>query len=153
MGIFDSLRPAPQSHPEFGPLEYARGHWHGTVALDDARIALHLPGSRSGPDPDGLEIAKLAPRWWAAVKSAVVSELFDHYSAGREGGLDELPGMAAATDVWTHVAISSVQVKPYRSIDELQVALRAAWDEEHTLGALIRGGTLVELNGSILEPR
>ena len=31
--------------------------------------------------------------------------------------------------------------------------MRAAWDEEHTLGALIRQGELVELNGSILEPR
>ena len=153
MGLFDSLRPAPRSHPEFGNLEYARGHWHGTIALDGQRIALHLPGSRSGPDSEGLQTAEQAPRWWALVKRAVEADLFDHYSTGREGGIDDVAGLAAAGDVWTHVKISSLQVKPNRALNEIQVAIRAAWDDEHTLGALIRDGALVELNGSILEPR
>jgi len=56
-------------------------------------------------------------------------------------------------DVWRHAAPTSVEIKPFRSIREVQVAIRAAWDEEHTLGALIRDARLVELNGSILEPR
>ena len=31
-------------------------------------------------------------------------------------------------------------------------AQEVAWDEEHTLGARIRDGRLVELNGSVLRP-
>ena len=34
----------------------------------------------------------------------------------------------------------------------VELGYRVAWDEEHTLGARIRDGRLVELNGSVLEP-
>ena len=70
------------------------------------------------------------------------------YSGGRWRGT-----IGTSGDLWTHVTLSSVEIKPYRSINELQVALRTAWDDEHTLGALVRDAELVELNGSILEPR
>jgi hypothetical protein len=153
MGIFDSLRPAAQEHPEFGQLEHRRGHWHGRTTLDGKSLALHLPGSRSGPDPAGLEVAARAPSWWAAVKDQVARELFEHYDAGREEGPSDLPGVSGPDDVWAHVELSSVQVKPFHSLNEIQVAIRASWDDEHTLGALLRDGGLVELNGSILEPR
>jgi hypothetical protein len=80
-------------------------------------------------------------------------ELYEHYRAGSDGGAVNLPHLATATDVWGRVMLSSVEIKPYRSLEEFQVAIRAEWDDEHTLGALIRGETFVELNGSILEPR
>ena len=34
----------------------------------------------------------------------------------------------------------------------IQLAYRVSWDDDHTLGACLRDGRLIELNGSILEP-
>jgi hypothetical protein len=154
MGLFDFLRPPPQSHPELGPLSYRGGHWHGVVALDGAaRLPLHLPGPRSGPSPEALRLAGQASAWWAEVRERVTAELYAHYTAGRDGGLAAIPGVTEPSAVWSEVTLSSVQLAPYGSPREMQVALRVTWDEEHTLGALLRDGELVELNGSILEPR
>ena len=154
MGLFDFLRPPPQQHAELGPLEYKGGRWRGTIALEkEARVPIFIPGSRAGPHPEGLQLAELATAWWTQARPEVERELYDHYDAGRDDptvGSFELrnPG-----DVWAHATPTSVEIKPYRSLEELQVAIRVAWDEEHTLGALIRDAKLVGLNGSILEPR
>lgn len=40
----------------------------------------------------------------------------------------------------------------WRGTLRLEIGLRVAWDEEHTLGARLRDGRLIELNGSVLEP-
>jgi hypothetical protein len=83
----------------------------------------------------------------------VEAELFEHYEAYRDAAVPGVPQLSSPSEVWPHVILSSVQVRPYNAPDELQVALGVAWDDEHTLGALIRDGRLTELNGSILEPR
>ena len=155
MGILDFLRaPPPRQHPQLGSLQYSRGRWRGSIdLLGGARIPVSLPGPRGGPLPEGLRLAERAPDWWARVRPAVEKELYEHYTAGRDGGVADLPDIASSGDVWTHVTLSSVEIQPHRSLDELQVAIRAAWDDEHTLGALVRDASLVELNGSILEPR
>ena len=154
MGLLDFLRPQPQSHAELGPLEYRGGRWRGSIALaKDARIPLFIPGSRAGPDPDALRVAEETLAWWTQVRPEVERELFEHYDNGRDETTTEAIEPRGPEDVWRHAAPTSVEIKPFRSIREVQVAIRAAWDEEHTLGALIRDARLVELNGSILEPR
>jgi len=154
MGLIDFLRPQARPHAELGPFVYRRGRWRGTITLDGgAPIPLFLPGSRSGPDSEGIEIAEQASSWWTQSRPAVERELFDHYGAGRDDATDDTLPLGGAGDVWAHVVLSSVEIRPHRSLRELQVAMRVAWDEEHTLGALIRDARLVELNGSILEPR
>jgi hypothetical protein len=115
-------------------------------------VALHLPGTRGGPDAEALRVADQVQVWWQGVRDAVAKELYGHYTAGCDAGVPEVQGLLDADAVWPHVAISSVQVAPYQSKAEIQVALHAAWDEEHTLGALVRDEQLIELNGSILEP-
>jgi hypothetical protein len=148
------LRPPPQEHAAFGPLQYKSGRWRGTIALEKgARIPLFIPGSRVGPDPQGLKVAEIASEWWTQARSDVERELYDHYSAGRDDPTDGTLELRGAGEVWAHASPSSVVIKPFRLLDEIQVALRVAWDEEHTLGAMIRDGRLVGLNGSILEPR
>ena len=154
MGIFDSFRAKPHEDRDFGTLQYSRGHWRGLILLDGGkRIPLHLPGSRSGPDPGGIATARVAGAWWHSARPQVEWELFEHYSNGKDGGLEAMPEIPAAAGVWAHVVIASVEVKPYREPNEVQVALRTSWDEEHTLGAILRDGVLIGLNGSILEPR
>jgi hypothetical protein len=38
------------------------------------------------------------------------------------------------------------------SATKVELGLRVAWDEEHTLGARLQSGKLVELCGSVLKP-
>ena len=155
MGIFDFLRrPPTHQHSQLGPLEFASGRWRGTIELERGTpTTLFLPGTRSGPLPAGLELAATASGWWARVRPAVEEQLFEHYRIACDAGVSDLPDLADSPDVWRHVSLSSVQIGPHQRLDELQVALRPAWDDDHTLGALIRDASLVELNGSILEPR
>jgi hypothetical protein len=98
-------------------------------------------------------MAERVADWWTRVLSAVESELYAHYNAGRDAGVSDLPDIAKPSDVRAHITLLSVEVRPYRSVEEFQVAIRTEWDDEHTLGALVRDATLVGLNGSILEPR
>jgi hypothetical protein len=155
MGIFDFLRaPAPQQHPQLGLLHYSGGRWRGIIELEQGkRVPLFLPGTRSGPLPEGLQLAEGAPDWWTRVRPAVETEIYAHYTVGREAGISDMPELTRASDVWPSVTLSSVEIRPHRSLDELQVAIRVSWDDEHTLGALVRDAALVELNGSILELR
>jgi hypothetical protein len=153
MGILDFLKAAPQTHPTFGQLQHRGGKWRGSTTLDGKALAIFLPGSRGGPDPAGVKTADEISDWWARARWSVERELFEHYSAGKEAEIPDLPDIASAAGVWQHVKLSSVEVRPYDSTDEIQVAISASWDEEHTLGALIRNGDFVDLNGSILEPR
>jgi hypothetical protein len=135
-------------------LQYAGGRWHGQIALENGeRIALHVPGSRAGPHPEGLNSAEQASTWWTKARPEVEQELFAHYSAGRDATTDRILELRDPGEVWAHAVLTSVEIRPYRSLGELQVAIRVAWDDEHTLGALLRDAQLVELNGSILEPR
>jgi hypothetical protein len=155
MGLLDFLRPPPpQQHAELGPLEYKGGRWRGTIALEKAaRIPLFIPGSRAGPHPDGLKLAERAVDWWTQARPEVERELYEHYSAGSDDPTVGSFGVRNPGEVWLHAAPTSVEIKPFRSFNEIQVAIRVGWDEEHTLGALIRDASLAGLNGSILEPR
>jgi hypothetical protein len=155
MGLFDFLRtPERYEHPRLGSLLYSGSRWRGIVELERGqKVTLFVPGARGGPIPEALLLAEHVPESWLRVRADLEKDLFEHYSAGRDGGVPDLPDIANATDVWSHVTLSSVEIRPHRSLDEFQVAMRTAWDDEHTLGALVRDGTLAGLNGSILEPR
>jgi len=135
-------------------MRYSGGRWRGSIELEPGNpIPLYLPGTWNGPLREAAQLADSAPEWWMRVRPDVEHELFAHYSNGREGGLSDLHDIQGAGEVWTHVTLSSIEIKPHRSLSELQVAIRTTWDEEHTLGALVRDSVLVGLNGSILEPR
>ena len=155
MSLFDRFRaPPPREDPQLGSLLYSGGRWRGTVKMEEGkRTPLFLPGTRTAPAPEALQLAQKTTEWWIRVRPDVERELYEHYSNGRDGGVPDLPDIPRPNDVWSHVTLSSVEIGPHKSLDEFQVAIRTAWDEEHTLGALVRGGALVGLNGSILEPR
>jgi len=154
MGFFDFLRPPPKSHPRFGPLKYAWGHWHGHIELSDSSsVVLHLPGSRTVPDPAALSAAEQVPAPWHQAREAVERELYEHYSNGRDSSLPGLDGLVHPGAVWRFVRISSVEILRRDARWQFTVAINTQWDEEHTLGAWISEGRLLELNGSILEPR
>ena len=63
-----------------------------------------------------------------------------------------LPAISGTDDVWPHATAEFVQVARLDRRLTIEIGYRVAWDEEHTLGAQIRDGELVGLNGSVLAP-
>ncbi len=86
----------------------------------------------------------------ATASPAIESALRDHaapYFDDDTAALERALAPVLAGAVPTSVAVVSVD-----RTATIELALRVPWDEEHTLGARIVGGSLTELNGSILEP-
>jgi hypothetical protein len=50
------------------------------------------------------------------------------------------------------IVLEHVSVLPLGGVPTVEIGYRAVRDEEHLLGARLRGGRLLELNGSVLPP-
>jgi hypothetical protein len=144
--------------PELGELHRSSGMWRGTLLLGEARVPLVLIGSRAVPDPRALDVARSISSSFWSWRPMVERALFEHYlpyaeavSAGEaeppESGLPAIAGPAA---VWPHASAEFVQVIALGGQLTVEIGYRVAWDEEHTLGARLRDGQLVELCGSVL---
>lgn len=86
-------------------------------------------------------LALTANHEYAHCAHAIDEELAEHRSAYE-------------TDDVVAIAIAPIYVAVIR-LDHrlvLEFGYRVPWDEEHTLGARVCDGKLIELNGSVLEP-
>ncbi len=146
---------------ELGQFQRSRGYWRGQIRLDVGEpVALVLSGSRERPDAEALALARTIrgdlPRWRPSIAEALVEHLEPYAEAVAAGEAEPpaggLPAIHAPADVWPHTAIEFIQVAPLDGHLTVQIGLRVAWDEEHTLGAIVRGGRLLGLNGSVLAP-
>ena len=90
----------------------------------------------------------------SAWRPAIERALFEHYApyAEAEPVEEGLPAIREASSEWPHTRIEFVQVAPLHGRLTVEIGLRVAWDEEHTLGARLSGAQLLELNGSVLAP-
>ena len=159
MGILDGFRARPVRDHALGELRRRSGRWAGALALPPhGAVPLFLAGGRGGPDADAVSLARALPTQYAALQAEIAAALLDHLAPYREavesgelrapaGGL---PPIARPGDVWAHVTAVHALVEPLDRALTAEIAYRAAWDEEHTLGARIRDGRLLELNGSVL---
>ena len=100
-------------------------------------MPLAVVGGRRGPDEDALAMARRAAADLAAVRPELEATLAEH----REPSGETVEGWSVE---WASVALLDGELT-------LELGLQTAWDEEHTLGARLRGGRLVELNGSVLR--
>ena len=130
--------PATFDDPQLGPLVRRRGRWRGEIGINGAAVPLALVGGRRAPDEAALVVARTAEDELITSRAEVEAALVEH----RE------PSGEAAED-WT---VAWVSVAPLDGTLTLEVGLDVAWDEEHTLGARLREGRLIELNGSVLRP-
>lgn len=132
----------PVVDPELGELVRSRGMWRGQLVLAPGQtVPLAIAGGRSGPDPDALALARTIPSAFAACRAAILAALAEHrepYLEGADPGPEPEPAYAAVLEL--------------DRLPTIELGYRTAWDEEHTLGARLRDGMLVELNGSVLEP-
>ncbi len=155
LGFFESK---PFTDSRLGTFERRRGQWVGAAALTShERVELRVAGDRKAPDAESLRLAADAPAQYASARAAIARELFEHYEpyhdAWRRDELemlgDEFPELSEPDEVWAHVSVERIDVDARRLASPIEVRLRVVWDEEHTLGVLLRDAELVELNGSM----
>lgn len=143
---------------QLGELRRVGGVWRGTIDLGEVRAPLALPGPRSAPAPQALEIARAIPSSYPDWRRLIAAAMFEHYAPYAEavdaGELEptgeRLPRIFHADQVWPHTSVEFVAVITLDGELCVEIGYRAAWDEEHTLGARLRSGRLIELNGSVL---
>ncbi|HEX9204359.1 MAG TPA: hypothetical protein VF853_00380 [Candidatus Deferrimicrobiaceae bacterium] len=119
-----------------------------------------LSGSRAAPDPKALDIACSISTRFPSWRPDIGRALFEHYlpyaeavAAGEAGPPESgLPAIPEPSAVWPHTTVEFVQVTPLDGQLTVEIGYRVAWDEEHTLGARLREGQLLELCGSVLAP-
>jgi hypothetical protein len=135
-------RAEPQVDPVLGALEHRRGHWRGAIVLGpfDA-VAVAVPGSKKMPDEAALALARTAPDEYQRTRAGTVAELVDHgrtldADVGHAG--DIAPAYVAVVELDRRLVLEFGYVVP--------------WDDDHTLGARVSDGTLIELNGSVIAP-
>lgn len=148
--------------PQLGELRRRCGKWRGTIALSDApHVPLAIAGSRAKPDVDALDVAYTLAARYPLWQPQIAAELFSqHYAPHAEavaaGELEhlgsKLPEIDDPAGVWPHVQPVFVAVGPLFGELMVEIGYQVAWDDEHTLGARLRDGQLVELNGSVLPP-
>lgn len=142
---------------QLGELRRSGGAWRGTVELDGRSVPLVVSGPRAAPDPEALAAARSVPSALPSWRPAIEQALFEHYApyaaAVAAGDADAgVPALHEPSAVWPHTTVEFVQVVPLDGRLTVEIGLRVAWDEEHTLGARVHEGRLVELNGSVLAP-
>ena len=130
--------PATHEDPQLGVLTRRRRRWRGELELEDGPVPLAVVGGRSGPDEAALALARRAGDDLVSCRPALEAALAEHREPYDDAG-----------DGW---AVEWASIEPLAGDLTLELGLRTAWDEEHTLGARVRGGRLVELNGSVLAP-
>jgi hypothetical protein len=97
-------------------------------------------------------MARAVPSELPAWRPVIERALFEHYTPYAEAAAADVPALGEPASVWAHTRVDYVQVGPLDGPLTVEIGYRVAWDEEHTLGARLRDGRLVELNGSVLAP-
>jgi hypothetical protein len=156
LGLF---KPDPYEDAALGRLERRKGHWRGRISLPGVgAVDLAIIGGRSGPDTDCLasvrDIARRYERLLPEIATALAAE-------HRQNGLDESEGGGSpdSSSIWDKVRTLGVLADRWAGIPPgssaqvpvVVVEYKTEWDVEHTLGAVISGDTLIELNGSVLS--
>jgi hypothetical protein len=152
-GLFES---PPFVDPALGGFTRKRGVWRGTITLDGRAVPLVLAGGKSSPDAAALELARALAADYPTWRDALAAALFEHYEPYAELGGDDPDFSTVAIDsasaVWPHATLQYVLVAPFEGELTFELGYEVAWDEEHTLGARLRDGVVVELNGSVVMP-
>jgi len=157
--MFGFFRAAAYVDPTLGEFKRSGGLWRGKIKLAERVVPLSISGPRAQPDAEAVAAAQALPTVWAQSSDSVARALVEHLAPYREAvdaGEDEapsppLPAVGQPGDIWASVQVLSASVTPLSGKLTSEVALAAAWDDEHTLGARFEGAAFVELNGSILR--
>lgn len=157
LGLF---KPPLFSDNQLGELCRKADFWRGTVRLGGVSVPLVVHGPRLSPDPQALEIARTVASSYLDWHVFIAASLFEHYAPYAEAlaaaevkqPAERLPRIARPGEVWPHTSVAFAAVVPLEGGLGVEIGYRVAWDEDHTLGARLRNGRLIELSGSVLPP-
>ncbi|HYL73189.1 MAG TPA: hypothetical protein VEU96_03235 [Bryobacteraceae bacterium] len=160
--MFGLTKTAPYHDEILGALKRSGKHWKGSLALEPhGAVELILSGDRSRPDSASLALARELPEQYADLRPEIQISLFEHYVPYREAvtqgafprHVSPFPEIPNAEAIWPHVTVRFVRIEPLltagQMVDTVEVAYKAEWDEEHTLGARMQEWRLIELCGSV----
>ena len=158
--MFGLFKSPPYSDSLFGELTRTRGIWRGVIELGGVKVPLAIHGPRSAPDPQAIEMARAIGANYPEWQKLIAAAMFEHFSpyaeALAEGECEPpeegFPSIGAPDQVWPYTSVEFVSVMTLGGDLIVEIGYRVAWDEEHTLGARLENGRLIELNGSILPP-
>lgn len=139
---------------QLGALEHRKGKWRGKITLPaQGEKLLALSGNRNQPDAESIALAHQLPSQYTALVPAIQNALFAHYEPyGEEAGEDaQISPVKNDASLWGYVKLIGVLIEPLAGTPTVEIAYQVDWDDEHTLGARIQNGKLLELNGSILS--
>jgi hypothetical protein len=133
------------------------GRRRGKIVLgSEPAVPLVLAGGRLSPSEAVLRLARELPARYPSLQPTIALALFEHYApyaeaiaAGEEQAPPGLPTLTAPDQVWGYVSPVRVWIGRIGGVETVEIAYRAAWDDEHTLGSRFQGWRLVELNGSV----
>lgn len=130
------------SDPDLGVFERSRGSWRGRIELPPfGATGLVVPGSRSEPDVEALTLARSAADQFDRCRAQIEAALVEHrepYDGGQAIATSLRPGYVAVIGLDRRLV--------------LEFGYQVPWDDDHTLGARVHDGRLIELCGSVLEP-
>jgi hypothetical protein len=154
--MFGLFKPEPVHDGQLGELRRSGGYWKGGIEVAPCgTFRLALAGGREAPDAIALRLAKELPDRFNQLMPKIQVSLFQHYApykeavdAGEQTG-SPCPNVTSPEAIWPHVAPAHVLVEPLEGVTPVEIAFRAAWDEEHTIGARFQNWRFIELNGSV----
>lgn len=158
--MWSLFRPPTYTDASLGVLVRARGLWRGTLQVRDGlTVPLAVAGPRTAPNGRALALARdvptALPAWRPAIESAVLTHIAPYVEAIADGELPPpggIPSVVDAGELWPFITFTHVAAIPLDGRLVVELGLTLPWDEEHTLGARLHEGRLIELCGSVLRP-
>lgn len=121
---------------ELGTFRLHRGSWRGEITLaSNTTVPLAVPGRRSGPDQAALERSRRIALEFASASEAIDRAFTEEFPDSQRSG----------TPAPVFVQLETIDRRLM-----IEIGYRLRGDDDHTIGARIENGTLVELNGSIV---
>ena len=131
-----------------GNFEKINGLWEGSISLmGNKKTPILIFGNRSGPDFYALESMVEVLNSWDEISNEIQNSLFEHYLRGPTWN-DSYPRIDRAR-LMASVVFEQILVEMRRGRLVIEISIRTAWDEEHTLGARLVNLKLEELCESI----
>jgi hypothetical protein len=151
------LKSDPYTDSDLGTFLRSGGKWRGKVTLPGlGERPVALSGNRKQPDRESVHLARQFPSQYESLLPDIQQALFEHYEpylqAHEDGEFkngEAFPRLKNDAALWDHVRLLGISIAPDWGGTITEIAYETDWDEEHTVGARIRDGKLIELNGSI----
>lgn len=162
MGLITFLFPKFKDE-NLGEFRYSFGKWTANKAnvFGMPEVRVRIPGRRSGPDSSSLELLRELGGNYKKLQAQIAPHLFELYT-NLTSSMDEasrvefeeqlgspLPTISSHSNVWPHVKLVRVWVNAYGKDKDIELAYWPSWEIEHTAGAVIRDGQVIEFSASV----